>query len=1011
MASRYEVGWMRAAMAAAAIVIAAVAGGCGDDGSGGSQPDLGDAAAAETSVGPDAEAGTAEAGPDTAVPEDGATDGEAPDADGDAASDADGDAAPDGADTDALVPALSVAASATETNASGATVELTASLVNSTEEISWTMAPQAGSLSATTGAAVTYTPPESIGTPTDVTFTASAAGLTASAVVRVNPGKAKTGLPLPSKKFNALSRLVEYMVLGPTSNGSNQHLIDAIAPFGKVNSGPVVLPPGTDVPTVEFLDTRAGPWGNTSLGAAVSKVAKAANLDDDYQEEIVAVTWPQSGVGTGTLRIIDPGSGGYGAVVPAGVSLVVGDQATDKSRYDLAVGDIDDDGYDEIVVLGTVTNGLDTWQSSGNRGVVDPRPGKLWILDDAEHGYALLHEVTLPGVLNYAQTPSGLLMAKVAVGGMTEDHKKQIVVVWNDMAAQQPTGTDSPPSTAAYRAVFNADGTPNGTVQQVLGVGLHSKEWQPGDDLNLFDIALLDYDGDKKDELVVADVHNEQDSAKCPSGCAPAIDLVVLDDLDAGLAIKPGLSTVRTSSYTWEAHRMPEDFAVVLDADGDGFEDLLVGPILYTGSVSKLNWRADIYYWDQYRNIADIQAGDVNGDHKGDVIALFDNGAIEAKGYLDQQNGTPAVLTTLDSHTLAGASNDTLGIVVPVNVDEDSIIVEYAGDPLQLSDPAHSLVFRDNKIVALLASPPVKDGIGQNIDGSSTAFGTSVSNTFTAGADLSARAGVVLGIEEGVSAGFLVNVEIFRISVEVEEQIEYTRSYTWSRTKTETLLYTATAGDDFVLFETTPYDRYSYEIITSPDKSAVGKMVYVDVPQPPATLFVTRDYYNANDADGLQITKDLLADTPFQLNTYLPKATVLARTSVDLGHNIVRPTTIELLDSSGPFSVSQSGSVTAMVDFENAVSVGNSLTLSVDAKAQIIAQGVSVGAKWGLSLGGYLENSTSKSTSFQGTVGGIPAAQYAANKYDWGMYTYKQTILDPDGAKMQEFFVINYWVQ
>ncbi len=1007
MASRHGTGWMRASVAVAAMVVAVATGGCGDDGSDGSQPDPGDAAAAETGVGADAEAGTAEAGPDTGVPEGGGTDGAAPDAAGDAAPDASSDAGPDGADTDALVPELSVAASATETNASGATVELTASLVNSTEEISWTMAPQAGSLSATTGVAVTYTPPESVGTPTDVTVTASAAGLTASAVIRVNPGKAKTGLPLPGKKFNALSRVVEYMVLGPSSYGSNQHLIDAIAPFGKVNSGPVVLPPGTEVPTVEFLDTRVGPWGTTSPGDTVSKVAKAANLDDDFQEEIVAVTWPQTGVGTGTLRIIDPGSGGYDAVVPAGVSLVVGDQATDKSRYDLAVGDIDEDGYDEIVVLGMVTNGLDTWQSWGNRGVADPRPGKLWILDDAEHGYALLHEITLPGVLDYEQKPSGLLMAKVAVGGMTEDHKKQIVVVWNDMA----TGTDSTPSTAVYRAVFNADGTPNGTVQQVVGVGMHSTAWQPGDNLNLFDIALLDYDGDKKDELVVADVYNEQDSTNCPSGCAPAIGLVVLDDLDAGLAAKPGLSTVRTSFYTWEAHRMPEDFAVVLDADGDGFEDLLVGPILYTGSASKLNWRADIYYWDQYRNIADIQAGDVNGDHKGDVIALFDNGAIETKGYLDQQNGTPAVLTTLDSHTLAGASNDTLGIVVPVNVDEDSIIVEYAGDPLQISDPAHSLVFRDNKIVALLASPPVKDGIGQNIDGSSTAFGTSISNTFTAGTDLSVRAGVVIGIEEGISAGFLANVEIFRISVELEEQVEYTRSYTWSRTKTETLLYTATAGDDFVLFQTTPYDRYAYQVVTSPDKSAVGKLVYVDVPQPPATLFVTRDYYNAANADGLQITTDLLADTPFQINSYLPKNTVLGRTSVDLGHGIVRPTTIEPIDSSGPFTVSESGSVTTMVDFENAVSVGNSLTLSVDAKAQIIVQGVSVGAKWGLSLGGYLENSTSKSTTFQGTVGGIPAAQYAANKYSWGMYTYKQTILDPDGAKMQEFFVINYWVQ
>ena len=49
--------------------------------------------------------------------------------------------------------------------------------------------------------------------------------------------------------------------------------------------------------------------------------------------------------------------------------------------------------------------------------------------------------------------------------------------------------------------------------------------------------------------------------------------------------------------------------------------------------------------------------------------------------------------------------------------------------------------------------------------------------------------------------------------------------------------------------------------------------------------------------------------------------------------------------------------------------------------------------------------------TFGGSIGGIPDAQYAANKYSWGLFAYKQVLKDEIGKKMQDFIVVNYWVE
>lgn len=59
--------------------------------------------------------------------------------------------------------------------------------ISGSPTINWAISPSIGSLSATTGATVFYTPPASVGSPTTVTLTATSGTLSDSATITVNP--------------------------------------------------------------------------------------------------------------------------------------------------------------------------------------------------------------------------------------------------------------------------------------------------------------------------------------------------------------------------------------------------------------------------------------------------------------------------------------------------------------------------------------------------------------------------------------------------------------------------------------------------------------------------------------------------------------------------------------------------------------------------------------------------------------------------------------------------------
>jgi len=87
---------------------------------------------------------------------------------------------------DSGTPSLSVSPTAVNVVAGGSPVNFNSTLVHANGTVSWTLSGP-GAIAPTTGTTTAYTPPASIGSPTNATLTATSGSLTASATITVTP--------------------------------------------------------------------------------------------------------------------------------------------------------------------------------------------------------------------------------------------------------------------------------------------------------------------------------------------------------------------------------------------------------------------------------------------------------------------------------------------------------------------------------------------------------------------------------------------------------------------------------------------------------------------------------------------------------------------------------------------------------------------------------------------------------------------------------------------------------
>jgi hypothetical protein len=591
------------------------------------------------------------------------------------------------------------------------------------------------------------------------------------------------------------------------------------------------------------------------------------------------------------------------------------------------------------------------------------------------------------------QITESILYVRMSAGQLDYDQGLELGVVVNEV-----TGVSSGTTGLATYYLFDdanagRDLLRTGSVQANVG-GVVAAE--------AADIKLADVDGDGLDEVIFAGATN------LAWQCDDEFDalLVALDDAVAGFSLLG--ATVEDLRYqNCPAFNSWKRFFVFLttpDLDGDGVHEIVANQLVFDDFVDAAPFTPlagvalspDLFLDDnadvgQYMSVATMEmvAADVTGDGRQNVLLYHQNRTtmpvwgISAVSTIGVDGW--AQLSEIAMPGTANSQATARPIVVPANVDADGPVLKYGPG-------SHELVFTEPLIIAAMAAPPCQAGIEQNLAACVTRFGQGTSSTVDASLTVTVKASVTAGIDASVNVPFVGDV-----GVEMRKTVTATAS-AWAGaayTVEKTVTYTSGSLEDAVVFTSIPYDIYRYDIVSHPDPTLVGMQVVIRVPREPVTMIAERGFFNdALPAGATPIAGNVFDHTPGDVASY-PSTSRKNLLRAQYGG-------IEF----GPSGVGQGGGDTELeISVSTEISAGGSLGIeyekTVEATAGVGIAGFSVGygAEAALSI------TSGSQTTYTGIVGSIATADFAANAYQWGIFTYVQ------GVGGQEFEVINYWVE
>lgn len=760
--------------------------------------------------------------------------------------------------------------------------------------------------------------------------------------------------------------------------------------------------------------------GTTGLSGESKMIKRpvAADLDGDGKDEVVSAVFEPT---PKTIRLFTMDDGStynlapgpatiawktaktYSADVDFGVANaypyeapILGATRDWAHTIDLAAGDLDGDGKDEIVLTSEAT---------------------LYVIG---HDLRLVTErdfTTLTGATTQ--------LLRVAVGDLDGDGKDEIVVA---------NGTYDVNKTAEV-SVFALAGS---SLAQLLGGALAATASSTS--IRSAAVAVGDIDGDGKPEAVLAGVKDSGGSvvtmalafkvqsgvllasfmsqtwssalasdvqnlwaertpaavqaARELDGAIPILAIANLDDSkQPGDVAGNGVNEIVTGDdviYLQAAGTATGSFAA-FGSNGQGVLRAGLGTELLPGSnvAGWVVWgqRApDTAYFDQ------AAAGDLNGDGK-DELVLVDYLRTRLRQYY--YDPTTKNLAKGPNVAISGVPCPYLVLADVDAASANSPVVRYVG---------HALVYSDPIILAVLSGPPYwdkTDSKGNAIQDTSqmqTTLGFSASASFGVGASVeisigawggeTAKVPVVANGEETVKTGVTTTYSA-AFKVEVAGGVEVT--------------YNAPAGADKVLFASVPVDVYEYVDVADPKKQ-----FFVREQRKAETNFVDVDFYNAHNGDYADITpaalKNHVIGNPYSyptlaqatsLHQSLPGFSYIIQQKIDEASQLVFP---GVPQGNGYVSLQYSAEGTVGAEFSC------SLEFTSEQEASFVAlEGSSASMKFGLTVSGSL----TAGTFVQGSVGGLAADYYSASgyRYNWGIFSYKQT---PTSGN--EYMVVNYWV-
>lgn len=684
----------------------------------------------------------------------------------------------------------------------------------------------------------------------------------------------------------------------------------------------------------------------------------AARLDGDAEEELVTLErvsgaalrlWRTDHVGAApsTALLADLAHGGWQIAAAS-----------------LAVGDVDRDGLDEVVVIGR-----EAITSSSFRA-------RVWVLDDPlAGGLPLLDEVFTVDNSAPASGPSATRPGLgVVFGDFDPDGAVRALLVgergsckelrWD--AAQHALTFEG--GTSLWRGLENGSYLPRGTAVagDFDGDGVtdvaHCGQWG---------VRMYRRTGPSTWSLLsLVNFGGAGDTGATPPATGYAIDRRT-----------DGVAVYLWAGWGWILHEAWYDPGSPFDMGTRWVAAGLPGYATWSAlAVSD----ADADGQDELELLLFQDAGTSAGARPRLALGRLELGPGQAVDWYHQEQWPAGVHGTTREPSLTAGDWDA-----------DGMTLTFTGrsEP-RLFDPIPLVV---------MCAPPVKLGIGQNLDDSEVAFETGQSSGQTWGVTtgVTATASVGAGFEIGDLFGAEARATLessFERSRETTERIHLVQGHRGA------------ADADVVLFQGTLYMSYEYEVTRALDPAATGQLITLDFPVAEKLYKWTVPYYNTVVDPAFRVDPEVLAHTPGDPSTYPSRAELLGLVGDDMRWLVP-----------GALPVGQgSGSSYQRIEFEQEISDVSQTTWSYGGSVSSTTAGISLETSTAWSEGTIYGVTQSSTSVFEAAVGDIAdPALYQDWNYDWGLVV--QTVgrradagtnlpldLVPDRRCYQ---VIRYWVE
>ena len=734
--------------------------------------------------------------------------------------------------------------------------------------------------------------------------------------------------------------------------------------------------------------------------------AIAADVDGDGLQELV-VAYVDGAVIRLLIKDFDPAAATEVTfVVPAPPQLFP------VADLRIAAADFNQDGRDEVVLA-----------VAGGSSTSEPR---LLVLGSFAAGLALIKQLAL------VRTIEGSAVSMVLkTGSIDYDGAGEIAVVVNELVG----GLLAPTQAASNYYVFDdhqADYVLLKSGPLAADIAGRTVVARVGH------VAIGDIDNDQAGEVLLAGL------TELNTNCETVEHLlIVLDDKHRNFNPRSASAAEIPIPDCDDAgpNLLRHVFVNTLDLDGDDDLEIQVNQYVFQEAPTTSSWDASpglvrlgstaLFPNGQQRLVFDrtnsaMTVADVNGDGRDDIVS-FRQGNEEARGsgpatffvaFID-------IYGTNDSNAFTRIGRieltpEDLGfgvginpIIVAITPDVDGQVLEYTND--------HQLVFTESLVHAALAAPPCGVGIGQNTDDCTTTWGRFQSVSAEGERELRFEVGVAYGFK--VQGGALTQSDSSS-KVKLSAAASFVKSQSYELTKSAS--YTTGPMEDSVVFSSVPLDTYMYRVIVHPDQSRVGTEILIGLPRTPVVRLTERTFYNAHlPAGAPTIGANVFQHTPGSIDSYpdparkeqilVERRSQVERNRVDRGIGgrlanlpvFDRIPALTGLQSESPGVGQGSGSTAVSLELNQGNGNGRALELGIEFESFTTVVGIKFDVNFGFSSTWSFKLSHGEGTIYEGSVGSIDAANFAAQQYRFGLFTYLQA--DPDTGR--EFEVINYWVE